>query len=78
MILTPTKELCSQAKQNLSELSKFCAREVKCVDISGQASLSSQKLVLAFMFTKAVEPEFAIYGFFNLITGVCYLSDRMW
>ena len=45
LILTPTKELCAQARQNLTELSKFCMREIKIVDVSGQASLSSQKSV---------------------------------
>ena len=42
LVLTPTKELCSQAQRDMTALAKSCSREAKCVDISGQQSLQAQ------------------------------------
>ncbi|XP_041369379.1 probable ATP-dependent RNA helicase DDX56 [Gigantopelta aegis] len=46
IILTPSKELCSQAYKNILELTSSCSRDVRCVDISPQAPLPSQRPLL--------------------------------
>lgn len=46
VILTPTKELCSQAYRNILELTSCCSREVRCVDISPQVPLPTQRPML--------------------------------
>ncbi|XP_059157870.1 probable ATP-dependent RNA helicase DDX56 [Physella acuta] len=46
IILTPSKELCSQARRNILELTTGCSRDIKCVDISPQAPLASQRPLL--------------------------------
>ncbi|KAH3855741.1 probable ATP-dependent RNA helicase DDX56 [Dreissena polymorpha] len=47
LILTPTKELCSQAYKNILELTSCCSREVKCVDVSPQVPLPTQRPMLS-------------------------------
>ncbi|CAF0791865.1 unnamed protein product [Brachionus calyciflorus] len=48
LVLTPSRELCSQACKNLHELMVYCQREISVVDISSsQMSLQSQKQILA-------------------------------
>ncbi|XP_052771596.1 probable ATP-dependent RNA helicase DDX56 [Mya arenaria] len=47
VIMTPTKELCSQAYRNIQELTSCCSREVKCVDVSPQVPLPSQRPMLS-------------------------------
>ncbi|KAK3094736.1 hypothetical protein FSP39_005568 [Pinctada imbricata] len=46
VILTPTKELCSQACKHLQLLTTSCSREVKVLDISPQLPLPSQRPLL--------------------------------
>lgn len=47
VVLTPTKELCNQAYRNIQELTSCCSREVRCVDISPQVPLPTQRPLLA-------------------------------
>ncbi|KAK7109234.1 probable ATP-dependent RNA helicase DDX56 [Littorina saxatilis] len=47
VVLTPSKELCTQAYKKILEVSSCCSREIKCVDVSPQASLDSQRPLLA-------------------------------
>ncbi|XP_060569499.1 probable ATP-dependent RNA helicase DDX56, partial [Ruditapes philippinarum] len=47
IILTPTKELCSQAHKNIQELTTSCSREIRCVDISPQVPLPTQRPMLS-------------------------------
>ncbi|XP_060081741.1 probable ATP-dependent RNA helicase DDX56 [Ylistrum balloti] len=47
IVLTPSKELCDQAYRNILALTSSCSREVKCLDISPQMPLPSQKPMLA-------------------------------
>ncbi|XP_076461851.1 putative ATP-dependent RNA helicase DDX56 [Babylonia areolata] len=47
IVLTPARELCLQAYKKIMEVSSCCSREIKCVDISPQASLQSQRPLLA-------------------------------
>jgi len=47
VVMTPTRELCHQAAQNIAELCACCSREVRCVDVSSQQSLDAQKPLLA-------------------------------
>lgn len=48
LVLTPSRELCSQAFKNLQELMIYCQREINVVDISSsQMSQQSQKQILA-------------------------------
>lgn len=48
LILTPSRELCSQAYKNLKELMAYCQREISIVDISStEMSLQAQKQGLA-------------------------------
>ena len=42
VVLTPSRELCTQAYKKILEVSAFC-RDIKCVDISPQANLDSQR-----------------------------------
>ncbi|GFO14735.1 ATP-dependent RNA helicase dbp9 [Plakobranchus ocellatus] len=46
VILTPSKELCQQAHKNILELTTGCSRDIKCVDISPQTQLASQRTLL--------------------------------
>ncbi|KAK3770378.1 hypothetical protein RRG08_036128 [Elysia crispata] len=46
VILTPSKELCQQAHKNIRELTTGCSRDIKCVDVSPQIPLASQRPVL--------------------------------
>ncbi|XP_078669094.1 putative ATP-dependent RNA helicase DDX56 isoform X2 [Branchiostoma floridae x Branchiostoma belcheri] len=46
LVLTPSKELCSQAYKNCVALSSCCSREVRCLDISGSADITSQRPML--------------------------------
>lgn len=46
VVLTPSKELCTQAYKKILEVSACCSREIKCVDVSPQASLQSQRPLL--------------------------------
>ncbi|CAL1543280.1 unnamed protein product [Lymnaea stagnalis] len=46
VILTPSKELCNQARRNILELTTGCSRDIKCVDISPQVPLASQRPLL--------------------------------
>lgn len=48
LVLTPSRELCSQAFKNLLELMTYCQREISVIDISSsQMTLQSQKQILA-------------------------------
>ena len=48
LILTPSRELCSQAFKNLQELIVYCQREISIVDLSSsQMTLQAQKQLLA-------------------------------
>ncbi|MGH0162046.1 UNVERIFIED_CONTAM: hypothetical protein FKN15_070483 [Acipenser sinensis] len=46
LILVPSKELGQQVQKMIRELTAFCARDVRVVDISGQAELSAQRPIL--------------------------------
>jgi len=43
IVLTPSKELCSQAHKNILELTVGCSRDIKCLDVSPQVPLASQR-----------------------------------
>ena len=45
LILTPSRELCTQATKNLNELSQYCQRELTVVDISTDLPIQTQKYV---------------------------------
>jgi ATP-dependent RNA helicase DDX56/DBP9 len=48
LILTPSRELCSQATKNLHELMSYCQREISLVDLSStQMTMQTQKQILA-------------------------------
>lgn len=48
LVLTPSRELCSQAFKNLLELMIYCQREISVIDLSSsQMTLMSQKQILA-------------------------------
>jgi ATP-dependent RNA helicase DDX56/DBP9 len=48
LILTPSRELCSQAYKNLQELTVYCQREVTFVDLSSaQMTQQAQKQLLS-------------------------------
>lgn len=47
VILAPSKELCNQIYQVIVNLTIKCSREVKCIDISPQVQLNTQKVLLA-------------------------------
>lgn len=46
LILAPSKELCKQIKNNISELTVSCRREVRYVDVSPQVPLEAQRPLL--------------------------------
>ncbi|CAL8135827.1 unnamed protein product [Orchesella dallaii] len=46
LILAPSKELCHQIYTNFQQLSTFCTRDVKVIDISSQNDLNSAKSLL--------------------------------
>ncbi|XP_062995521.1 probable ATP-dependent RNA helicase DDX56 [Elgaria multicarinata webbii] len=46
LVLVPTKELGQQVLQVLRQLAAYCAREVRVVDVSGQAELAAQRPLL--------------------------------
>lgn len=47
LVITPSRELCSQAARNLSELAQFCQRDVTMVDLSTtQMSYAAQRQCL--------------------------------
>ncbi|CAG5127606.1 unnamed protein product [Candidula unifasciata] len=46
VILTPSKELCSQTYRSIQGLTSGCSRDIKCVDISPQVPLASQRPIL--------------------------------
>jgi len=46
VILTPSKELCAQAYKNMLELTVGCSRDIRCLDISPQVPLASQRSLL--------------------------------
>lgn len=46
LILAPSKELCKQIHKNITDLSKYCSRDVSCFDISPQVDLAAQKPLL--------------------------------
>ena len=43
VILVPTKELGQQVHAMLDQLTRYCARDVRVVDISGKADISAQR-----------------------------------
>jgi ATP-dependent RNA helicase DDX56/DBP9 len=48
LILTPSRELCSQASKNLIDLMAYCQREITLVDLTGsEMTLQAQKQALA-------------------------------
>lgn len=47
LILAPSKELCKQIHQVIGDLTVKCCREVKCIDVSPQLDLNTQKPLLA-------------------------------
>ncbi|XP_044273324.1 probable ATP-dependent RNA helicase DDX56 isoform X2 [Varanus komodoensis] len=46
LVLVPTKELGRQVLQMLRQLTAYCAREVRVVDVSGQADVAAQRPLL--------------------------------
>lgn len=47
LILTPSRELCSQAHKNLLELTTYCQREITVIDLSAtQMTTKAQKQIL--------------------------------
>ncbi|XP_064602237.1 probable ATP-dependent RNA helicase DDX56 [Liolophura sinensis] len=46
LVMTPSKELCKQAYNNIQELTSYCSREIKCTDISPHVPLLQQKPLL--------------------------------
>ncbi|ODM92410.1 putative ATP-dependent RNA helicase DDX56 [Orchesella cincta] len=46
LILAPSKELCHQIHANFKQLTAFCTRDVKVIDISAQGDLTSVKSLL--------------------------------
>lgn len=47
LIIAPSRELCSQIHVVMKDLTMKCAREVNCLDISGQVDIAIQKPLLA-------------------------------
>jgi len=47
LVLTPSRELCTQATRNLNELSQYCQRELTVVDISTDLPIQTQKQLLS-------------------------------
>ncbi|KAG7277813.1 hypothetical protein CRUP_026114 [Coryphaenoides rupestris] len=46
VVLVPTKELGQQVHAMLEQLTRYCARDVRVVDISGKADVSAQRPIL--------------------------------
>ncbi|CAL4173292.1 unnamed protein product, partial [Meganyctiphanes norvegica] len=46
LILAPSKELCKQITENITQLTSACKREVRAVDVSGQVPLEAQRPLL--------------------------------
>lgn len=46
LILAPTRELCKQIKENISQLTVLCKREVRFVDVSEKVPLEAQRPLL--------------------------------
>lgn len=46
LVLSPSRELCGQTTRVLRSLTDGCAREVRCVDVSGQGELAAQRPLL--------------------------------
>uniref|UniRef100_A0A8D0G453 Probable ATP-dependent RNA helicase DDX56 n=1 Tax=Sphenodon punctatus TaxID=8508 RepID=A0A8D0G453_SPHPU len=46
LIVVPTKELGQQVAQMMRQLTMYCARDVRIVDISGQADMAAQRPIL--------------------------------
>lgn len=46
LVLSPSKELCGQIASVICDLTIKCAREVRCVDISGSGDTQTQKSML--------------------------------
>lgn len=46
LIMAPSKELCKQIKNNISELTVSCRREVRYIDVSAQVPLEAQRPLL--------------------------------
>lgn len=46
LILAPTRELCKQIKDNISQLTVLCKREVRFVDVSEKVPLEAQRPLL--------------------------------
>lgn len=43
LVVVPTKELGRQVLQMIRRLSAYCSRDVRVVDVSGQADVATQK-----------------------------------
>merc|ERR1739838_237417 len=46
LILAPSKELCKQITENITQLTSACKREVRAVDVSAQVPLEAQRPLL--------------------------------
>ncbi|ROT61315.1 hypothetical protein C7M84_020920 [Penaeus vannamei] len=46
IMLAPSKELCRQIKENLSQLTTLCKREVRFIDVSPTVPLEAQRPLL--------------------------------
>jgi ATP-dependent RNA helicase DDX56/DBP9 len=47
LILAPSKELCQQTMHNFKDLSAFCTKDIRVVDVASVGNLSSQRSALA-------------------------------
>nr|AAS18604.1 RNA helicase [Choristoneura fumiferana] len=47
LILSPSKELCGQITSVIADLTLKCAREVRCIDISANGDMQTQKALLS-------------------------------
>ncbi|XP_063364006.1 probable ATP-dependent RNA helicase DDX56 [Cydia amplana] len=47
LILSPSKELCGQIASVIADLTLKCAREVRCIDISANGDMQTQKALLS-------------------------------
>lgn len=50
IMLAPSKELCRQIKENLSQLTTLCKREVRFIDVSPTVPLEAQRPLLVGEF----------------------------
>lgn len=46
IMLAPSKELCKQIKENLTQLTTLCKREVRFIDVSPTVPLEAQRPLL--------------------------------